>query len=230
MNWTEILSNPITGNILLLLAAIIGVLGSYSIYKIRLNDRRKSARRALTAELESMSILTQWAEGMYDVPTQRLFPTVAYEAHLENIGFLSDEEAEKLTSFYSQAIILDDLVELHRETIRTASMRSNAYDTGKQNREEIIRSRLDSLAIERWQTLQLLKNKLGEPSEPPEKLDLPKVEGESIYIKHPIFQKYGEMLVSKGYLEPDPQSPEYYLLTGKGENWIADVAEEEPGF
>ena len=177
MIWQDILANPGVGNLLLLIAAIIGVGGSYYIYRSRMQGKKHAARRALKSELELMTVLTQWIENDEGVPQQCILPTAAYKAHLENIGLLTDQEAEKLTSFYSQAIILDDVIKHNRDIIIQSSLRTHTVDRGKKEREQVIAQRLDHLAIGRWQAIQLLKKHLNEPYEPPEKLDLPKTKG-----------------------------------------------------
>lgn len=53
----DILANPGVGNLLLLIAAIIGVGGSYWLYERRLDDRRDATRRTLKAEIESTALL-----------------------------------------------------------------------------------------------------------------------------------------------------------------------------
>lgn len=230
MIWLDFLANPAIGNLLILIAAIVGVGGSYWVYHVRLEDQRNSARQAIKSELESITFLTKWIEKSDGIPQHSISTTVAYEAHAENIGLLTDTEIDKLTFFYSSVILLDDIIESNREIVLQTGIVPNVVDKGRADREEVISSRLDQLAVKRWQTIQILNKNLDEPYESPEKLDLPKSAGETLHKKHPTFRSYGEMLLSKGYIEQIEDKPDMYRLTDNGENHFKEITNKEMGF
>ena len=230
MNWLDILANPAIGNLLILVAAIVGVGGSYFIYHTRLENRKNSARRALKSELESMTFFTQWLDEPEGVLQHGITTTVAYKSHIETIGLLNDDEIDKLTTFYSGAISIEKLLESNRDIILQAGLTSDAVDTEREYREDVIASRLDQLAVWRWQTLQILKMNIGEPYEPPERLDIPKSSGDVIHRKHPFFNSNKEKLLSDNYFEPVDGEPGLYQLTNDGENWMGEVIDDGLGF
>jgi hypothetical protein len=216
MGWLDLLANPAVGNLLILIAAIVGVGGSYYIYHIRLENRKKSARRALKSELESMTFFTQWIEKSESIPQHSITTTMAYESHIETIGLLNDAEIDKLTTFYSSAVHIDKILESNREIILQSGLVHNAVDMEREYREDVIASRLDRLAVWRWQALQILKKNMGEPYEPPEHLDFPELSGDIIHQKHPLFNSNKEQLLSDGYFESVEGEPDLYRLTDDG--------------
>ena len=230
MGWIEVLSGPAVGNLLILIAAIVGVGGSYYIYHIRIEDRRNSARRALKSELESMTFFTQWIEGSGNIPSHSVCSTRAYDANIENIGLLTNEEIDSLTSFYSSAILIDDILKSNRETVLQAGLVQNADDRGREQREKAITSRLDQLAVKRWKTLQILKKNLDEPYESPERLDIPESAGGTLHEKHPILRSHGDKLLCKGYIEQSENEDDVYRLTESGEEYFRESINEEMGF
>jgi len=231
MNSLGLLSDPAVGNVIILIAAIIGVGGSYAIHRIRIRDRRSSTRRALKAELDSMIILDQWSDPDRDtgIPYHQIVPTVAYENNLKDIGHLSDEEIDYVTIFYSSAVELGDVMTAHREATIDSGNKSTRLDPARREREDVISSRLDMLSVERWQALQMVKKHLGEEYEPPEKMELPKSAGDTILRKHPLFQNKGDELISRGIFE-ESDDPELLQLTDSGEEYMSEVIEDNPGY
>jgi len=229
MDLLEVLSTPGVGNFLLLLASIIGVAGSYTIYKIRIRDRKAAARRAIKSELESMTVLSVWVESAPGIPKQPILPSSAYESHLTDIGLLTDEEAERITGFYSNVEGLESMIEINREIQVESGLQTNVRDRGRSTREKKIADQLDRLAVRRWQLLQIIRRELGEEYERPEKLDFPNEAGEKIPKKHPFIDSHGNRLVSRGYFEDDPDS-NCLVLTEEGEEWFATGVRDDMGF
>lgn len=229
MNWLDVLSTPGVGNFILLLASIIGVFGSYTIYNIRICDRKEAARRAIKSELESMASLSLWVESSPGIPKNPILPSSAYESYLTDIGLLTDEELEKITGFYSSAEGLESMIEINSEIQLQSGLHADVQDRGRATREKKIANQLDRLAVRRWQLLQILKRELGEDYDPPEKLDFPQEAGDTIPEKHPIVTNHRERLVSQGYFEEDSDSG-CFVLTEEGEEWLEDGIREDMGF
>ncbi|WP_436910376.1 hypothetical protein [Halosimplex marinum] len=120
MDLFEILSNPGVGNLLLLFASIIGVAGSYTLYKIRLKDRKSAMRQALKAEIESGKSLDTWVQEKdqnENPPAQIIHATAAYDSHVEDLGLLTDEEIANVSEFYSKLILVNDILQWKRNQI-----------------------------------------------------------------------------------------------------------------
>jgi len=233
MNLLELLARPGVGNLVLFLTALVGVLGSFGIYKVRLWDRKEAARRAIKYELESMGALTSWVEEGRDVPAQSILTTSAYEAHLTDIGLLTDEEAEKLLSFYSEAELIDDMIDFHQEALMQIQMQdANAsgkvFDKAIPRRKAVISQRLDKLTIDRWEALQLLKMHLGESHHPLDKYQLPRTEGDTLPVKHPFIDQHKDQLVSEGYFE-EISDDSVVRLTEEGEEFMQEIEEKDVG-
>lgn len=225
----KFLANPGIGNLLLLLGAVIGVGGSYWVHLRRLENRKKATRTALKAELSSMTFLDRWIDDMDAIPQQRVLVTSAYEANAEYIGLLTDEEVEKITSFYSQAILINDMVEINRDIKLKTELKENTIDQGKISREDVLSDRFNHCAIARWQSLQLIRRDLGEEHRDPNEMSMPQSAGETISEKHPFIQSNKELLISKNYFEHTTGNPNLLKLTKEGENWLEENAGGKPG-
>lgn len=220
MSVLDILANPGVGNLLLLITAVIGVVGTYGLYKIRLNDRRKATRRALKAEIESNRILDTWIrqnEPIEEPPAQIIQPTTAYEGHIDDIGLLTDEEIELISEFYSNATLINDVIQWNRQSDLQVSLTSKAIDRGRPQRIQDITTELDRLAVDRWKAAQILKKNLGENHTPIEQMELPTSAGETVSKYHPVIKSRLERLVDVGYLNQVDSNPDLYELTEEGE-------------
>lgn len=220
MSVLDILSNPGVGNLLLLIAAIIGVGGSYGLYKIRLNDRRDATRRALKAEIESNGILDTWIrqnEPTGDPPAQVIQPTTAYEGHIDDIGLLTDQEIDLVGEFYSNSILLNDVIKWNRETDLKINLTPETIDRGRPQRIRDITKELDRLSVDRWKAAQTLRKHLGEDHTPIEQMELPTSAGETVSKYHPVINSRIEKLVEEGYLKQVDSDPDLYKLTEEGE-------------
>lgn len=129
MNFLQLLPQPWVGNLFVLLAAIIGVGGSYLIYQKRRKDEVKNLKSALKAEIDQMSYLGQlpedWASEGYvprekKIPTELVPPpehisTTVYEENASELGYLSAEETQKIVEFYGMISYIKSLMTLIRE-------------------------------------------------------------------------------------------------------------------
>lgn len=224
MSLLDILANPGIGNLLLLIAAIIGVYGSYWLYQVRLDDRRDATRRALKAEIESASgldTLIRQDAISGSPPEQILHPTTAYEGHIEEIGLLDDEEIDLISVFYSNMIILNDILKWHRETYLKVNL-SGSEDKNRPSRDNDINSMIKNIIVDRWKAAQILRKHLGEEYEQIEKMEFPESTGDTISKDHPILEPNLEYLTGNGYLEQSESDPDMYQLTEKGEEWVED--------
>jgi hypothetical protein len=225
MNLSRILANPGVGNLLLVVAALIGVLGSYMLYSIRLDDRRKSARRAFKKEIGTASLLDTWireADSEQDIPAQKIHPTTVYEQNVEDLGLLSDQEVDILVEFYSQLISVNDMLEYNRRLETEVAMKQGAVDRGKTHRKQAVIRNLNEAAILRWKAYQVLKKHLGEEYESPERMDIPEKAGETVSKDHPMVKKHTKKLLQRGYFEEVEEDETLLSLTEQGEEWIMD--------
>ncbi|WP_160134428.1 hypothetical protein [Halococcus salsus] len=231
MDLTELLSSPVVGNIIVLLAAIIGVGGSYLIYRLRIKRRKSSARRAIRAELESMTFFPQWVDDdSRQPPTNSIGSTTAYESHAENIGLLQDVEVDSLTKFYSSLEGTDKMLATNTNLITQTGMSKSATDSGRQDRENVLKRRIDQLAVWRWQALQILRKRLGEEYKPPEYLDIPESSEDKIHAKHPVVRMDKKKDSSNRYFEPIDDDSSFYRLTEHGEQNVEKISDQNVGF
>lgn len=129
MTVPQILNQAWVGNLFVLLAAIIGVGGSYAVYWKRRRDEIKNLRSALKAEIEQMSYLGQlpedWESNGY-VPRQNKIPvelvpppehisTAVYEENASELGYLTADETEKVVEFYGMISYIKSLMSLIRD-------------------------------------------------------------------------------------------------------------------
>ncbi|MGQ3411555.1 hypothetical protein ACT4ML_04735 [Natrinema sp. LN54] len=129
MDILQLLNQPWVGNLFVLLAALIGVGGSYAVYWKRRRDEIKNLRSALKAEIEQMSYLGQlpedWESEGY-IPRKNRIPaelvpppehisTTVYEENASELGYLSAEETEKIVEFYGNVSYLKSLMTIIRD-------------------------------------------------------------------------------------------------------------------
>lgn len=223
MSVLDLLANPGFGNILLLITALIGVVGSYQIYRIRVDDRRNATRRALKAEIESNSTFDTWIrqnEPVEEAPAQVIHPTTAYEGHIDGIGLLTDEEIEVVSEFYSNAILTNDVIKWNRESDLQLNLNPNLVDRGRARRFHDISKDLDRLAVDRWKAAQVLRKNLGEDYTPIKQMELPTSPGETVSKHHPVIKPHIEEFVNEGYLKQVSSDSNLYELTEEGESFF----------
>lgn len=105
----EIAQNEAFGNILLLIAAIIGVAGSYYIYYIKMEHQRKTLRIALLSEILSMEEMVRELAFQSDlnemetVQPEIFLTNNIYDGNADKIGLLTEDEVKAIVEFYSNA-------------------------------------------------------------------------------------------------------------------------------
>ena len=213
----DVLTSPLLGNLLILIAAIIGVGGSYWIYRIRRNDTKRKTRRILKNEMESMWFFDDWQNRMNSAPANQVAVTSAYRSNAGNIGLLTDEEIEYITQFYTSAESLNHAIEMNVNTIQLAGSQANVIDQERQYREQILESKLDFCVIYRWKAIQFLRKQLDEDYQDPELIELPKSSGDLITGEHPIIRKYQDMLFDENSIEVTDEDANIYRVTDTGE-------------
>lgn len=225
MNWGlfwELLGSPVIGNLFLLAAAIVGVLGSYILYLQKRRATRRAIRRALKTELEAMTPIENW-DGE-NIPAQKIGSTFVYQQNAKDLGLLTDREIDLVTDLYTQLDIVQSLIDSNSETNLAVGLKANAVDRGREYRESVIKSRLNFLFAWRWETIQVLKKKLGEDHRDPELMDLSLKEGDQISKEHPFIDQFGERLEERGYIESIDD--DRFQFTKKGEEQLLSKVEK----
>lgn len=128
MTVPQILNQAWVGNLFVLLAAIIGVGGSYAVYWKRRRYEIKNLRSALKAEIEQMSYLGQlsedWESNGYvpranKIPVELVPPpehisTTVYEENASELGYLTADETQRVVEFYGMISYIKSLMSLIR--------------------------------------------------------------------------------------------------------------------
>ncbi|MEF8773006.1 hypothetical protein [Halodesulfurarchaeum sp.] len=111
----EFLNDPATGNLFLLLASLIGVIGSFLLYIKRRRDRRRKLTQALLTELEGMENMDNSADTLSSlsekppesrvspskVPPAESFPTTVFDNNTSELGLLSEDDLAATVNFYT---------------------------------------------------------------------------------------------------------------------------------
>ncbi|MFC7202342.1 hypothetical protein ACFQJC_02360 [Haloferax namakaokahaiae] len=112
----QILNSNATGNLVLLLAAVVGVVGNYGLYLRKRNNRAKTLRRSLYSEITSMRPVVQAMHREKDAismdpldPRSFLIDSV-YQASSDELGLLTESEVSAVVDFYSTAISIQRII------------------------------------------------------------------------------------------------------------------------
>jgi hypothetical protein len=106
-------------NLVLLATAVIGLTGSYVIYRLRLRTRRRRLRKALREEIKAMApsiyekariMSAEDRDSDFYIPTDPAIMTV-FSNNSGEIGLLSDDEVEELTDFYTKAAVVSQRIQ-----------------------------------------------------------------------------------------------------------------------
>lgn len=106
-------------NLVLLATAVIGLTGSYLIYRLRLRTRRRRLRKALRGEIKAMApsiyekariMSAEDRNSDFYIPTDPTIMTV-FSNNSGEIGLLSDGEVEELTDFYTKAAVVSQRIQ-----------------------------------------------------------------------------------------------------------------------
>jgi len=103
---SEVISSKMFGNIVILITSIIGVGGSLLIYRKKRIDQREILRSSLIAELKDMEKFLE--ERNSSKPALDFIQTKVFDSNADNLGLLSEEEAEGLVTTYNKATIVDE--------------------------------------------------------------------------------------------------------------------------
>lgn len=164
-----ILENPAVGNLFLLLASIIGVAGSYRLYRKRRTDSRNKLRRALAYEIWQMDQIDSTAQNLENltngppareltsssIPPAETFPTTIYEANAPELGRLPNSELKSVIDFYTSLI-------QHKGIIR--GIRDNNRDVPMPDHEKIVEE-FPELGEQRSELIDELGVNLGQDNE-----------------------------------------------------------------
>ena len=148
------------GDLAIALSAVIGVYGSYSLYKRRRRDTTDQLRRALFAEMGQMgdqiygeAVQMKGSELVKSPsrPEESPITTTVYDTNAGELGRLTEREIEATTSFYTKAKLADrrirravteaersvtTLVYIRALLVELNNLNNNALDSVKANLEE----------------------------------------------------------------------------------------------
>ncbi len=218
-------------DLLLLMTAIGGFAGSYYLYTKRLRDRRRTTRKALLAEIENNKMIDSWIRREnteLEAPSQIVHSTIAYESNVDNLGLLTNKEVELVTEFYSNSVIMNDVVEWNRKMDLEVQL-AKAIDNNRSNRINTINSNFERLALSRWKAVQVLRKNLGEDHEPIDKMAFPETTGDVVSKYHPAIAQHTKELKKEGYFEEVEPDSDLFRLTEEGEEFLlsdSNVQEE----
>ncbi|QAU11661.1 hypothetical protein EKH57_02155 [Halorubrum sp. BOL3-1] len=82
--------------------AIIGVFGTFYLYKKRRTDQQKSLRQSFLAELREVQLLQQWPIEDRTTPKVRFASNAIYENNAGDLSLLDDDEIEALVRYYTR--------------------------------------------------------------------------------------------------------------------------------
>lgn len=218
----QILQNPATGNLFLLLASLVGVGGSYWLYRKKQADLRDNTRQALLSEIEQSTYFDSWDGDVSEIPMQKVVFNSAYKGHMDNIGLLTNKEVNSVVNYYSQAEILQEQVLFHRDSVREVGMKSGVQDLGRNHRIRIISSSIDKTVIFRWKAIQFLKKNLGRKYRNPELMSTQLNSGMEVIDKHPLLRDNLNAMIERGMLEQVDGKSDVYRITERFEGEIQE--------
>lgn len=141
----------------LFLPAMIGVFGSYGIYRKRQSDTKSNLREAFIAEMEGTEYLDIWPETGRTVPAFNFLSVSVYESNTDNLGVLTEEEVSAIVQYYTRAKSVQDVLRLHSEIIaQTTGL--FASDEKLSDRKSAIRGAIDKLELARLRAIIHIKN------------------------------------------------------------------------
>jgi hypothetical protein len=147
----ELLAKPGVGNLMLLLASVVGVGGSYLIYIKKRRDRRKNLRIALKNELDSMEDFFEVELEEFDRTTShKAISTKVYDQNTGELGLLSEDEISEIVSFYSASEVIHEFIDWRQRIKRDIVANPNLKEVPDGVNEEILQGNLESLKG-RWE-------------------------------------------------------------------------------
>lgn len=142
----------------LFIPAMIGVGGSYGLYRQRQRDAKQNLRAAFLAELQGTGFLDVWPET--SVPAYNFLSVSVYESNTGSFGLLTNDEVTALVRYYSRAKSLQDSLRIHSEIIAQTEGTLNP-DTDRRKRETGLRSGIDKLELARQRAILTIKHAQG---------------------------------------------------------------------
>lgn len=112
----HILSSQALGNLILLIAAFVGVGGNYWIYLKKRKKKREKLRQSLIAEISCMRDVVHSMKRQSDVVTmdpldpRSFLVDSVYQASSDDLGLLTDEEVRAVVEFYTTAISIQRVI------------------------------------------------------------------------------------------------------------------------
>ncbi|WP_411967120.1 hypothetical protein [Haloferax sp. YSSS75] len=193
----------------LFVPAMIGVSGSYYIYRTRQNDLEENLRTAFLAEMEGVEYLDMWPETNYTVPTYNFLSLSVYESNSDSLGVLTNEEVEAIVQYYTRAKSVQDLLRLHSDiVVQTKGFMES--DTGLSKRKKGVRKSIDRLELARQRAINHIRSARN-------KEELPK-EGMSVSSTSSGIEKDETLLLDYGFAERT--TGEDTVITTKGERFF----------
>ena len=149
------------GDLAIALSAVIGVYGSYALYKRRRRDTADQLRRALFAEMGQMgdqiyreAVQMKGSELVKSpsCPEESPITTTVYDTNAGELGRLTKHEIEATTSFYTKAKLVDrrirravteaeqsaiPLVYIRALLVELNNLNNDALDSVEANLEEV---------------------------------------------------------------------------------------------
>lgn len=145
----------------LFVPAMIGVFGSYGIYKKRQGDTRSNLREAFLAEMEGTEFLNRWPDSNYTVPAHNFVSVSVYESNTNRLGLLSEKEVSAVVQYYTRAKSVQDYLRLHSELMVKANEFMN-IDSSQKQRKSSLKRGIDGLELARLRAiLQIKSNRDG---------------------------------------------------------------------
>lgn len=135
-------------------ALLTGGLSYYVSYRSDVReeeDRRRSLRESIIAEIDAMEI--EPIKNMTFASGHDRFPTTVYESNAGEIGSLSKDEREAIVGFYASIMI-------RKSELETA--RSAAVHTDSMPPSPLGRSTAEKLKNRREEVLEIIRDELNE--------------------------------------------------------------------
>jgi len=154
----ELLSNPAVGNLLILIASIVGVGGSWFLYQGKMNNRADSVRRSLIAEINSNNI---FEDMKAEPPMHDVYSTAIYKSVGSDIALLTDDEIEAVSEVYSQIAKLRESQTIHGQLIRDLEMTDDLKDEQYNERNQMLIANIVILDNKSEEAVNKLRENLG---------------------------------------------------------------------
>jgi hypothetical protein len=140
----------------LFVPAMIGVGGTYHVYKKRQEDTKSNLREAFLSEMEGTEFLENWPTTSGSVPFYKFLSVSVYESNTDKFGLLSEQEVSAIVRYYSRAKSIQDFLNIHSDLIvrnKSLIVTDNKYA----DRKATLRDAIDKLEISRIRAMQYIR-------------------------------------------------------------------------